>query len=181
MLEKEQNKILTVPNILSTIRLLMIPPTAVLLWHLHNTAAATLCIIAGLIDIADGTIARRFNQKSELGKVLDPLADKLFVAMLVIVLLLQARMPIWYAVVVLGRDLLIMLGGVLAARRIKIVLPSNMLGKLTALSVSLSMVIAVLDWKLVFTIFMYLSVILIVASLINYASIMFKEIKAQSK
>lgn len=161
------------------IRLLMIPPTAIMLWNGHNVEAALMCIVAGIIDIADGNIARRFNQKSELGKVLDPLADKLFVAMLVIILFLQDRVPTWYILAVVGRDLLILLAGLFAARKIKIVLPSNMLGKLTALCVSLSMVIAVLDLKLIFTIFMYISVFLMVASFVNYGMIMYKQIKAR--
>ena len=177
MLEKEQDRWLTVPNVLSGIRLLMIAPTAYYLWNGQNWNAAIITIIAGLIDIADGNIARYFNQKSELGKILDPLADKLFVAMLVIILLLQGKVPVWYFSAIVLRDILIMLGGLYASRKVKVVLPSNLIGKLTALIVGLSLIAAIVEFELVFTILMITGLFLMIASLMNYAQIMFKQLK----
>lgn len=177
MLEKEQNKIVTIPNILSTIRLILIIPTAYYLWNDHNFTAGLLTFISGLIDVADGNIARKFNMKSELGKILDPLADKLFIAMLIIILTIKGVVPIWFMSFVVIRDLLIILGGIYAARRIKIVIPSNLIGKLTALTLAVALLIAVLNYLTVFYVLMYLSTVLMIVSLAIYGKNMLDQLK----
>ena len=67
----------TVPNFLSLLRILMVPAFAVLFMKGHYLAAVIILALSGLTDFFDGKIARRFNQISNLGKILDPLADKL--------------------------------------------------------------------------------------------------------
>lgn len=84
------NKILTIPNILSLFRLLLIP----VMWELYveqDEPGWTIAVLAlsGLTDIADGKIARKFNMMSNLGKILDPLADKLTQIALLAILLVQ--------------------------------------------------------------------------------------------
>ena len=68
---------LTIPNLLSVIRIVLIPVFAVLFLGDHQIAALIVLAVSGLTDLFDGKIARRFNQISDLGKVLDPVADKL--------------------------------------------------------------------------------------------------------
>ena len=136
-----------------------------------------LSVAGGLMDLADGYIARHYNQKSELGKILDPLADKLFVAMLIIILFLQGRVPTWYIAIVVSRDLLILVAGIYASRRLNVVLPSNNLGRYTALSVSLGLVFAVINFYIAFQILMYASLILMAASLYSYSVILLKNLK----
>lgn len=65
---------LTVPNLLSLIRIILIPVFGVLFYHDHVLAAVIVLAVSGLTDLFDGKIARRFNQVSELGKILDPIA-----------------------------------------------------------------------------------------------------------
>ena len=75
---KSENKILTVPNLLSLFRLLLIPVIVWLYWfQKHYFLAGALLILSGLTDLADGYIARHFNAVSNVGKILDPIADKL--------------------------------------------------------------------------------------------------------
>ena len=75
---KSENKILTVPNLLSLFRLLLIPVIVWLYWFQKDYfPAGVLLIISGLTDLADGYIARHFNAVSNVGKILDPIADKL--------------------------------------------------------------------------------------------------------
>lgn len=67
----------TVPNFLSFIRIILVPVFAVLFYKGHHVAAIIVLVVSGLTDFADGKIARRFNQISALGKILDPVADKI--------------------------------------------------------------------------------------------------------
>ncbi|MCI5738847.1 MAG: CDP-alcohol phosphatidyltransferase family protein [Ruminococcus sp.] len=80
---------LTVPNLLSLIRILLIPVFGVLFYQGHIGWAVIVLVISGLTDFFDGKIARRFNQISELGKMLDPVADKLTQITIAIVIFLE--------------------------------------------------------------------------------------------
>ncbi|MCI9552747.1 MAG: CDP-alcohol phosphatidyltransferase family protein [Acutalibacter sp.] len=74
---KLSNRVLTVPNAMSGLRILIVPFFAVLYLKGHVAAAVALLLLSGLTDMLDGLIARKFNQITELGKMLDPFADKL--------------------------------------------------------------------------------------------------------
>jgi cardiolipin synthase len=119
----ERDVWLTVPNGLTLLRLLAIVPFAALAMQARDRAALVLFIAAGLTDTLDGAIARRFRQASKIGRLLDPLADKLFtgVAFVVLCLFRQGlyRIPVWVMCAVLLRDVLILAGSVLvySARR----------------------------------------------------------------
>ena len=79
----------TIPNLLSFIRILLIPVFAVLFYNGHVIASVVVLALSGLSDMFDGKIARRFNQVSNLGKMLDPIADKLTIATIAVVLFLK--------------------------------------------------------------------------------------------
>jgi len=177
LLKKEANRVWTIPNVLSFIRLMLIAPTGIILWNGENVLAATLALLGGLLDIADGIIARKYNQTSELGKIIDPLADKLFVAVLVVILFIQNRLPLWFILAVISRDLLIIIGGAIISTKIKIVPPSNWLGKITALTIGITILSIIVNIEKIYTILMYLSVVLIVSSFVNYVVSVTKQIK----
>jgi len=99
-----------IPNLITVLRMLLVVPTAWLLWEEYYLDAFVLMIITGLSDALDGYLARRFDWMSELGATLDPLADKLLVAAMFVVFTLQAHIPLWLAAIVLLRDFTI-LGG----------------------------------------------------------------------
>ena len=80
---------LTVPNLLSLIRILLIPVFGVLFYNGHIGWAVVILIVSGLTDFFDGKIARKFNQISELGKMLDPVADKLTQITIAVVIFLE--------------------------------------------------------------------------------------------
>lgn len=101
---------LTLPNQLTLLRLLLIPVvgiclTASFVWHYQ--VAAIVFAIATLTDTLDGEIARRRHQVSELGKFLDPLADKLLVITVLLAMVGTSLIPTWVAVVIIARELLI--------------------------------------------------------------------------
>ena len=78
-----------IPNIITVIRILLVGPIAWLLWENRHMDAFLLMLVAGVSDAFDGFLARRFNWLSKLGATLDPLADKLLVAVVFIVFTLQ--------------------------------------------------------------------------------------------
>ncbi|HET9137136.1 MAG TPA: CDP-alcohol phosphatidyltransferase family protein, partial [Candidatus Kapabacteria bacterium] len=130
----ESDKIFTLSNCISFFRVLLVVPTVMLLLANSLTAAAGLMFFAYLTDIADGYVARKTNTISEAGKIIDPLADKLYVAGLVIVMVSKGLVPLWLVVIILGKDLLTMIGAAAVSKRLNAVPPSNYWGKAAILT-----------------------------------------------
>lgn len=126
------NKIFTVPNLLSFSRILLIP---VIGWFLFQDTvesamwAGVVLVISLATDFLDGFFARLLNQISDLGKILDPLADKLFVAVLVVELIFLRDFPVWIAILLVVKDLAIIIASGIIVGKNKVVLPSNIIGK----------------------------------------------------
>jgi cardiolipin synthase len=100
------------PNIISSIRILLVVPIAWTLHHRLYVATLWLFAVAGVSDAVDGALARRFGWQSELGAMLDPLADKLMLDTVFVMLALAGNLPVWLTGAVIGRDCLIVLGAV---------------------------------------------------------------------
>ncbi len=101
------SRILTVPNAISFLRLATVPLFVWLFVSGRENAAVVLYAVGASSDFLDGYIARRTDSVTELGKLLDPLADRIFIAALVIALVVRRALPWWVAIVILGRDLLV--------------------------------------------------------------------------
>jgi cardiolipin synthase len=101
---------LTLPNFLTMLRIAGIPVFLILLTGGHFAAALVLFVLAALTDTIDGALARIMDSRSELGAVLDPLADKLLQVSTFIVLAVIGAIPYWLLVIVLSRDAVILLG-----------------------------------------------------------------------
>ncbi len=131
-----------------------------------------------LSDLADGYLARKFNQITEFGKIIDPLADKVCVGAIVLSLVQQGDLPIWYVAIVIGRDLIILLAGLYLSTRIKFVLPSNKLGKYTVTSIALVIALSMLKARgFILNFFIAISIIMIFASLYVYGKRFFEHLK----
>jgi len=105
---------LTVPNCLTLLRILAVPFFAIAVWYGHMPEACGIFALAGLTDMLDGFIARRFNQKSDLGAVLDPAADKLLMTTAFILLAFPrshyvVQIPVWVSILAISRDTVISL------------------------------------------------------------------------
>jgi len=119
------------PNLLTSLRLAAAPTTAGLLVAGHFNAAFGLFAVAGLSDAADGFLAKRFGLDSPLGRVLDPIADKALMLAAFVTLALLDDVPAWVAAMIIGRDVLILLGLAIAvALRAPIGVKPILLGKL---------------------------------------------------
>ncbi|MFO1037382.1 MAG: CDP-alcohol phosphatidyltransferase family protein [Geminicoccaceae bacterium] len=102
-----------IANVLTLIRLCCVPPIAVLTGRGDFTSAFGLFVLAGFTDLADGYIAKHFDGRTPLGAVLDPIADKLLMATVLITLAVIGQIPVWLLVLIVLRDLGIVLGTVI--------------------------------------------------------------------
>ncbi len=109
------SNVITIPNLLTFLRMALIPVFASLLYYGYGEMALFVFVIAGISDGVDGFLARRFNQESELGTIIDPIADKLLMTTAFIILTLpnvlqpvrHLPVPFWVTAAVIGRDVLI--------------------------------------------------------------------------
>ena len=115
--EAVTNRIFTIPNVISFIRLCMVPVYMVLLLNGYDLLATFMFALAAGTDWIDGQLARRTNCVSKLGQLLDPAVDRILVSCGVIGLMLVGRLPIWIVFVVLGRDLMLLVGGAYLLKR----------------------------------------------------------------
>jgi cardiolipin synthase len=102
------SRILTVPNQLTFLRLAFLPYFIIAIHYEHYGLALGILVAAGLSDGLDGLLARRLNQKTPLGAYLDPIADKLLLSSSYFVLALKSKIGWWLAILVLGRDVLLL-------------------------------------------------------------------------
>ena len=118
-------RVLTLPNAISLARILLL---GLFCWLLigpdRRIAATVVLMVVGVTDFLDGYLARRFHQVTTLGKVLDPLADRLVLVTSILAITVYGAVPVWLAVVVLGRELLVSMAvlvlAVLKAKRIDV-------------------------------------------------------------
>jgi cardiolipin synthase len=99
-----------IPNIISVIRILLVAPIAIALAHRQLETSIVLFTLAGLSDAADGFLAKRFGWQSELGGILDPIADKLLLATVFVTLSVLQLVPLWLMVAAVARDIIIVCG-----------------------------------------------------------------------
>jgi CDP-diacylglycerol--glycerol-3-phosphate 3-phosphatidyltransferase len=99
------DRLVTIPNILSTLRLLGVPLFLYLVLGPHADGwALVILMISGLTDYLDGKLARLLNQTSKLGTLLDPLADRLYIASTLVALTIRGIVPVWLLVILVLRD-----------------------------------------------------------------------------
>ncbi len=120
------------PNLLSLSRLVLAPIVGYFLWR-GDGSSTLICLalltLAGITDFLDGWLARQLNKVSPLGITLDPLADKCLAVILIIELIFFRAFPWWLAALIIGRDLLIVILGLIIMRDRRVSLPSNITGK----------------------------------------------------
>ena len=98
---------MTIPNLITIARLIIVPIVIVMIMQGRWPAAFVLFVVAGVSDGVDGFIARRFDMRSEFGAYIDPLADKALLVSIYVTLSIVGIIPSWLAIVVVSRDLMI--------------------------------------------------------------------------
>lgn len=169
------NKIFNASNSLSFLRLILVIPTWITFNNFDFTKAGYIVgaigIFAAITDILDGYLARKLNQITEFGKVIDPLADKVLVVFVVLNLYLLGQISGFYFYLILLRDVLILIGGLIVSKKIGKVLPSDYIGKATVLSISFVLLMILLNvdnQSIPYKLLYYISILLILVSLLNY-------------
>jgi len=123
---------MTVPNLLSMFRIVLVP--VFIFTVLSGTENAYLFgmavfLLAGITDVLDGYLARKYNCTSVLGKFLDPMADKMMVASALVCAVIEKLVPLWLALAYIAKELIQAIGGFVFYNKVKDMMPSNVLGK----------------------------------------------------
>ena len=138
------DKILTVSNCISFLRILLAIPTVLFFLDGNYPLTATMMALAYLTDITDGYVARKSNTISEFGKAIDPIADKIYVAALVLAMVSKGMVPLWFVCLVIGKDIFVMIGAIILRNKIEAMPSSNFWGKAAILTTIIFLFLSVL-------------------------------------
>ena len=168
-------------NALSMLRILLVPA---IYWSLVSGHIVMLIFFGGaafISDMLDGFFARRLDQRSELGKVLDPIADKLTIAFVSFALILSrkpgfdANFPVWAFLIMVMRDLLILGGSVFLFKRTRIIEPSNFWGRAATVLISIALISYILNYQQIFVVqykisycLLWIGIVLAIVSLLSH-------------
>lgn len=153
-----KGKILTIPNLLSLIRILLIPLFVWLYLGEENVpATAVVLVLSGLTDALDGFIARHYHMVSDFGKALDPFADKLTQFAMLCCLVVRFPRMLWLIIVLCVKEVLVASSQLLVIRKTELVLGAEWHGKITTILLYAVMILhllwldipATLSWSLV--------------------------------
>lgn len=133
-----------IPNIITCIRLCLIPVFCYFLWNNNDLVAGIVFIIAALSDVVDGYLARKLNAISNFGKLADPFADKIMQISAIILLFLLGRLKVWIMIVLFAKDFILMLGGLLYKLIYNITVSSRWFGKISALTLNVIIAASIL-------------------------------------
>lgn len=161
----------TISNFLSISRLILVLPIAYLLEQNNRAMDATILVlifIACLTDFFDGYVARKLNQVSDFGKLLDPMADKIALVATTLLLVYYRGFPLWLFGLMLARDLMISIGALLILNRRKIIVQSNWPGKITIGILAATVIVHIWVVKPLIPILVGLSLAGIIISSVSY-------------
>lgn len=168
---KHDQHLFGLPNLLSFSRLLFLPLICYAISldpAKGNWLALLLLWLSSLTDFFDGWVARQRKQFSELGRILDPVMDKLNIAALMLSLAIWRELPLWYAALVILRDLLILIGSLFIIKKRRHVPQSNALGKWTLFAFLMVVLTYLMNLRPFTTISLVISVVLIPVTLFRY-------------
>lgn len=170
-----KKEIFYISNLLSVLRIILIIPVCYLfIYDFEHNKLILLCVlfIIYITDLLDGYLARKLSQVSELGKIIDPLADKLAVGFIAIFMFFKELIPLWFIIIVILRDLLILIFGLFLKNKKKIVLMSNYPGKIAVFTIGLALTVSIFKntelLSFICSLLYYVSTILIIYSSILY-------------
>lgn len=167
-------------------RFLLLGICAYFLLNDNYLLTCLLILAMGVTDILDGYFARSRNEISELGKIIDPIADKVSLLTIILILFFKEIIPLWFVIITVSRDALILVGGLYLNSKKNTVLQSNWLGKAAAVAIGTTLLIAIFSkgakfgqfgnflsyhseiTELLYTVLLFLSVVLAIVSLVSY-------------
>jgi cardiolipin synthase len=172
-------RIVTVPNILSVSRIILLPIVLLLLFKRQNVAAVAVMLVSWTTDALDGYLARKLNQVSNLGRVLDHLVDKVWVGSVLVTLVYIRNLPFFLAAAVILRDLLILAGSGVIMKLRGLFVQSDVVGKITGCAFALMIVFytleipALMKYKSAVD---FIVTVLVVVSFLNYLAVFLRRV-----
>lgn len=182
-----QGKLWTISNLLSISRIVLMVPVAYFLTTpmlFHREIALLIILVAVTTDALDGYVARKLNEISDFGKIIDPLADKIGIGIVVVMLTIYGDIPLWFSLVVLGRDITIFAAGLYIKSKTGIILPSLVSGKIAVSILALTLVFPVLRYpslNWLYEIFLWITVGLLAYSFSVYTKRFFETLKVNAR
>ena len=181
----------TIPNVLTIIRMLLIPVFVILFFRGHKIAALCVFCAASLTDMLDGYLARKLNQITDFGKLFDPLADKLMVLTAMVCQGIDGVFPWTAIIIVAAKELMMVLGGVFMLSK-NVVVYSNYFGKAAQVSFIASLILSFFHEKFLEgdivlrgmtpdIILLWITVALAITAMMVYAAGAIKTIKKNKK
>ncbi len=149
----------------------------------HREISLLIILVAVATDALDGYVARVRNEVSEFGKIIDPLADKLAIGIVVVLLTIFGDIPLWFTVTVLSRDIVIFIAGLYIKVKTGIILPSLMSGKAAVSILALTLVFPILKYpslQWLYDIFLLITLGLLGYSLAVYAKRFVETVRVHS-
>jgi len=166
----ELRTIINIPNLLSLCRLAILPLILFFLISHRDRVAFVILIIFWVTDALDGFLARRLGQETELGKILDPLVDKISIGLIVLTLAVTNDFPIWLAIIIVTRDVLILIGSIIVFSSRQSVVSSDVIGKITGFCFAGLIATYILTIKPIMKPLFYITSTLVAVSLIDYTT-----------
>jgi len=182
-------KLLNLPNCLTILRMLMIPVFAKMYYSDMRAFSMLVFLLASATDVLDGYLARKWNQITSFGKLMDPLADKLMTLTMIFCLMNTGYLPVWVLVVLVAKELMMVLGGLVLLKGVngkKIVVMANWAGK-AATALIIAAIALVFPWhsweivRLIGQILMYIAVGFSLFAMVNYACGYVKKLTAEKE
>jgi len=167
--DRGSSRIVNIPNAFSALRIVLIP---FLIYYMSlqqgNTELIIIAVLMGISDYGDGYFARKLNQITESGKILDPLADKLAVTAAAIGLVLYRDFPLWALILLVVRDIIILIAGIFVMRKTGVVPSSNLLGKWTVTVFFVLIIVYLMNIDFLKIYILSLSMMFLLWSMIEY-------------
>jgi CDP-diacylglycerol--glycerol-3-phosphate 3-phosphatidyltransferase len=182
-----RKEIFYISNLISLSRFFLVGVTSVFLLEKNYSAGCALIILIWISDLLDGYFARKRNEISEIGKIIDPLADKTAIIAIVIIMLFQELIPLWFVIITVSRDAFILIGGLYLNTKKNIVLQSNTMGKLAVFTIGFTLFLLLFNagaqigqfgnffsyhneiTELFTWVLLFLSIVMIILSLVSYS------------
>ena len=177
-----KEKIWTLPNILSFIRLLLVPATAVLIAQREIMWAFACFLVACLTDLLDGYLARSNGEVTKLGSVLDPLADKLMAMAVLISFAAAEILPLFVVIVILAKEACMLAGGAFLFSK-KIIIPANKYGKIAGFLLNISIASGFFAmWLYPYYLYaVYVALVFVIVAFVQYAVLAWRAYREQRK
>jgi CDP-diacylglycerol--glycerol-3-phosphate 3-phosphatidyltransferase len=141
-------RFLTVSNALSLSRIILAIPIIYFLWQntfTGNLLSVSCMLLAALTDWLDGYLSRRLHQVSDFGRIIDPVADKIAIGAIIFFLTWQRDFPLWFLILILARDFVILTLGFLMTSRLRAVPESDWFGKVAVTGIAIVIIVYALN------------------------------------